>query len=307
MTLQTFFKENKPNLKQSSIDLYKNRLNLLYKAVLNKKAEPRSVRFLYLNVNEIVDFIENSDKATTSKQSYFSICALSLDLLIKKTPLKKIKEAYDIYKTYADKYKGEYEAKIKSGKPTDKQQKNYISLKELLQYANNLDDVEYKAVALLSLNYTLRNDLRTLLIISNTEYDNLSKAEQDKNNYIVFSVKGKIYIVLNNYKTNKHYGQIKINIEDATREAVFNYLQSLMFEGIHPFLTTKRGKPYTDKNFSEYIKRVFKGTGKNLTTTALRHIKISDTLGEQHKKNKALAKQMLHSVDTQKNYIINYE
>ena len=107
--------------------------------------------------------------------------------------------------------------------------------------------------------------------------------------------------VFNRYKTDKKYGQQKIEIPAELRKSIDAYLEHhpLKKNKSYPLLVTKEGSPYSgSSSITMMLNRIFK---KKISASMLRHIYLS------HKYNiDAMEKDaeiMGHSLSEQRNYL----
>ena len=150
--------------------------------------------------------------------------------------------------------------------------------------------------------YPLRNDLAELIVIKKKSYLKLSKDEEKKNNYLIIN-SGSRRLILNNYKTKKHYKQINI-ILDTTLIKVIRKFHKLYDKKY--LLINLKGEPLTRNTFSIYFRRMMKKyTDKSIGSSLLRHIVITEKM--PHLKTvfyrRKFAEKMLHSMSTQRLYV----
>ena len=123
--------------------------------------------------------------------------------------------------------------------------------------------------------YPLRNDLAELIVIKKKSYLKLSKDEEKKNNYLIIN-SGSRRLILNNYKTKKHYKQINI-ILDTTLIKVIRKFHKLHDKKY--LLINLKGEPLTRNTFSIYFRRMMKKyTDKSIGSSLLRHIVITEKM-----------------------------
>ena len=160
--------------------------------------------------------------------------------------------------------------------------------------------MEYILFKLLSI-YHLRNEVATLQKISPTEYKKLTKEQTDGNNYLVMGTK-KITIYRNDYKTNKKYGTIKIDITDKDfMKELRDYTDTLTDNIVFPYneemMTKKRLT-----NHLMYHSRKHIGIG--LSTTMLAKSILSHKYAEGQSQQKEDAAARGHSVGIQNNIYV---
>jgi len=305
MNIEQYLTDKKPNLSDTSIKKYTANINKLYKGIGKKKGAIRSLRFLFLDYKKIIDYINKTYDNSLSKSSYLSTAFIVLETM-KQT--KGIKEAINAYREEYNPHKQKYTDRVNSNTPTTKQKDNFIKYGDLIKYANELTDPQYKAVALISLYYPRRTDLKDVRLIKLTDYNKLSKTEQKKHNWLVVSRKEGYIFYFNIYKTCKIYDTCIIKVDNKdVKEAITDYLKVRNNTTDRPlFIYAKKGGALTDKTYSRYISNIFKGTGKNITPNIIRHIFVSQNV-EQHKADQKIASNMSHSLSSQKQYILDFD
>jgi len=158
----------------------------------------------------------------------------------------------------------------------------------------------YKQVA-------LRNDLIDTIIIPSTIYKVLKNIKDENLNHIVINKKTKeIKIILTNYKTAKIQGEKEIPIEDNKTHDIYNALKNYYDIGLHVYkqyrenypkvylLSMTDGTPMSGNNFCHYFKKLGDCIGKELSTTLIRHCKVSEIYNLE--KLEKMAHYMGHSI-----------
>jgi hypothetical protein len=191
-----------------------------------------------------------------------------------------------------------------------KEGENWATLKELQKY-----NKKQRTVALHTLSKKdLRNWLLTSLYVLDVEnhppmrvdYNMEIKhglAELDPNkNYLVIINRSKKEFVFGDYKTVKAYGQKRVPVSKKMNAMLNIYLKH------HPdnkyLIQDRWGENITKDALQKSIVRAFKGTGKNIGVSMLRHILISEKVdtGDKLKAKSDVAEKMGHSVATQEIY-----
>jgi len=306
MDLTAFFKQYNPSLKDITIKNYIGRLNILFKAVKTAKAI-RSLRFLYLDVGDVVKFIDTNYTNPESKSSYFSVAYQTLDLLIKKASNKKIVEAREVYYKMAMKQREILNCKTKDNIASEKQNKNYVKYEKLLEYAKTINNPMLKFIAIFHLYFPLRNELRTIKLITVAKWDKLSNTAKKDDNWIIID-DNKYTMILNKYKTDNIYGEKVIELDKKdVKTALKNHISTYPTFDDNPYLLYGvKGNPLTTPNYTKYVAKAFKGLGKQITSTILRHIVITHQCGKETAEMKKNADIACHSVSTHMNYVKKY-
>jgi hypothetical protein len=231
------------------------------------------------------------------------------------------------YKDLHDKYydmmissKKVVETEQAKGELSETQEKNWISWEKVLEEFKALEtkvltfakkkvisDEEYTEVlgyALLAL-YCLQEPRRNKDYTSMHVVDEYKPELDPEFNYLDLSKKKFIF---NQYKTSKKYGRQDLKIVPELFTALKKYLKfrssklELDAYDNKPFLIRADGKPL-DKSgdITKLLNKIF---GKNIGSSLLRHILITDKLGGTHKHLEETAAKMAHSVTEQKKYIL---
>lgn len=211
------------------------------------------------------------------------------------------KALFDEWVSETKAIKAEIDEKYESNAPTNKQKGAYISYETLIETRNKAP--KGSQVRLLLFMYTeippVRNDYHLLRIYK-------SKPHYDTGNYIIIDSNNPM-IILNDFKTDKTYEQIKIKIPESLLEEITESLKILPREYL--FVSTRNKKPYNNDNtFSRWANRSLRGLfNNNMNLTTLRHIYISRRDLKLESKSglerKEIAKIMGHSLEQQQRYL----
>ena len=177
----------------------------------------------------------------------------------------------------------------------------------LLQKKRKIDKATFNKLLnyfILSL-YTLINprrnkDYSLMKIASNTDNDNYNYLMIDKKN---------MKFILNKYKTDKKYHSVEIDVPDDLIEVIQLYLKYHPLKAELkkkdydiPFLVDEQGKGL--KNSTEITKILNKVFGKQISSSMLRNIFLTDKYGDVMDKLKSDVKHMGTSVDVAMNTYI---
>lgn len=305
INIDKLIKDYKSDVSPTTIEVYKRDLKRAYKIITGKDEEPKDLNWLSsASPEKVKEVFEKEIKNELTRKSTYNILVVFLKSLgIDDQRTKK-------YGEYRDKLIEKYNKKGEDNIKNKKQSENWISKKKLedllsklkkesvdiygKKSINNKDKhiLKQYILLLIHLKYPLRNDLGNVKVISNI--DDINK----KDNFIF-----KDTIILNQYKTSKTYGQLRIKLTKDIYSQVQKYLNFLK-----PKYLIEDGFNKTHTN-SQGIYQIFKSLfkkefNKNISTTMLRHVIPTEDLGEYLKKSKKLAKDMGHSRDTQSKYIL---
>ena len=297
------------NISDSSVNVYIGNLKKL------NNSKPFGDFGFLENVDTVVEKL-GKYKETTKKNYLVSI--VSVLSLFPDVP--KLKELHDKYYGLMMKKKDEIE-KADVGDMTKTQEENWIDwdsvkekFKELETEVNTfykkktIDDTQYQTLlvfALLALYVIVaprRNkDYQLMFVVDKFEPD----MDKEKNYYDL----AKKRFIFNNYKTAKKYGRFDYRVPDALRLALSKYLkhrdQRLPVDdhNAKPLLMKSDGTPMVRSNdITKLLNKVF---GKNVGSSMLRHIFLTDKYGDLFKQSKEDSETMAHSLDEQRKYVRN--
>lgn len=287
--------------------------------ILNDKKPFKNLSFLR-TTDKIVAQIEKDYAESTQKTLYSALTSV-LSLYKDKGTYKKV------YQFYYDKMmaKAQDASKTDTADKTDKQEENWLSWNEVEKTANELrqkalnyaKDKNWDAL-LHSLVLGLyvwtaprRNqDYLSMKIVrlgKKDKEDDLSK----EHNWLVLMPKDcPTKFIFNKYKTSKTYGQQTLDLTqiNTSEKPLFDTI--LMYVRNHPslkdkkvkeapFLVDDKGTEIVSQNaITRILNKVF---GKNIGSSMLRHIYLSDKYDITEMKEDAL--KMAHSVSQQKEYL----
>ena len=235
MDFKSLIKTARPHLKDNSINAYATSLKLL-------AGEETSLDFLY-NTKDLLDRLEKYKHTTRKNYLNAAIVVLRGD------DSAQGKKALEVYEKVRDQYNSEYSDHVRAHKKTPSQEKNWIEWPDYLEIVHKLGDavshlkggssewseedmMNYQdyILTLFYSKYPLRNDLNHTKIITKKQYNNLTDAEKSQSNYLVKHTSNKYFLVLNEYKTSKKYGEKKIEIDEAllkpiSRSSKYKWIQ----------------------------------------------------------------------------------
>ncbi len=231
------------------------------------------------------------------------------------------------YKNYLDDLNEQYNSKRKDREKTQRESKNWATLKELHSVIvmirkqlrkfrilkspikTSLTTFERKLLqqylicCLYLYNPPRRLEYASVKIINFKDYD-----KTDTNfNYLVIKNTSNKFFVFNKHKTDRKYNNQIIKVNKKLNDAL-NFFLSYHKNRTHLILGLKGGV-ITQNTFSKNVSEIFKTyLGKNIGSTTLRKIYISEKIGnmvdtEIDLKRKDIANKMAHTIITQDSYI----
>ncbi len=286
--IRTTLKSYKPESKDSTLKQYASQLRKLF-GILGGTTKLNQPKF-------VLDKI--SDLKYLTRRNYIN----SLILYLQATEGASQK----VLKTYMDernRLNDEYNKQQSTGKISEKQADNFVSLAELQKMTKRMID-DYKKTRRLKtlMDYTMfeilmkhpfRNDLAGMKYIGKREYNTLKKKSSLLDgNYLVLEGNN-MFFVLRDYKTAKKYGEKKIPVDKSVKAKLRKYIREGKIE---------KGEILFDipkESYSHHlIEASLKYSGKRIGTTMIRHIYLSDKHGETKKAMDKDAYQMGHSLGT---------
>jgi hypothetical protein len=303
--LVTNLKE-KRELSDVSISTYLRNLKKL-----NNDQPIKDFKFLK-DTKKVLDKLK--DYKENTKRNYLISIVGALSVSTKPTEKKLHKVYHDLMINKAV----EIKENTNANEMTEKQEKNWISWEQVLKRYDELTKEVKSFVNNKSLTENQYNTMLYWVILSlytkhkvkrNKDYQLLyivkqyiPELEKDKNYYDVINKE----MIFNNYKTAKTYGQMKEKVSPELVDILNVYLKhhplyNTKIEKPIPLLVHKDGSPLDKVNsMTRILNKIF---DKNIGSSMLRHIILTDKYGKMVEEQKKDAIGMGHSVETQKEYI----
>jgi hypothetical protein len=300
----------RPSLKKNTVKQYESNLNKLKKMF-------ESDNWDFLNNPEKVEE-KISHLHFTSRRNHYNAIIVLLMALNSDNKYDKILAKYDEMRNELN---DEYNKQ--SSTISDKQSKNFASMKEINDMISKVgeelkamklkqkENLNKKEMALLQFfvlvnlykNIPLRNDVSYMEAIKPSDLKKLSKEEQKEKNWLLME-KNKLSIILNNYKSDKTYGQKIIPIEDKDLKRLLNYYIKII-GGKGVLFKSSTGTALSPNALTQFfLKFTKKYMGKSVSTTLMRKAVASHHFGEGtefaklKKEQEDLAFKMGHSTAT---------
>jgi len=300
--LKADIKKARPNVKESTIKMYESNLKKL-----KKMFDSKDFDFLK-DVEKVKDKLKHLHY--TSQRNYYNSIIILLMALDKEEDL--IKKYSDI----RDELNKKYEDDNANGKISDKQKANFVELKVVKdgieKMGEELKNKKFKKAENLTakdktllmvyiiyqihIRLPMRNDLAGAEAITKREYNKLSTEEKKAKNYLVVE-KGKMFFVLNKFKTQRKYEELKIDVPKDLEKLLRTYIK---INGMGVLFKSSTGKTLTRNDLSQLLLKYSKKymDGKSISTTMLRKIVLSDKFADHKKEQEEMAKITGHSVET---------
>jgi hypothetical protein len=312
--LYTKIKEARPNLKDSSINIYIRNLNKL-KKIFNEN----DYKFLenYEDVEKILE-----DLSYLTVRNYYNA------IIVLITALNGFDdELVDQYTVMRDELNEKYNKQnTESNKISSKQEQNFITYNEVVDMLNKMaddlrilkikqkKDIGVKERTLLQifvifniyLHIPLRNDVVDLIKITKRDFNKLLDDKKKENNYIVFE-NNNMFFSIGKYKTDKTYSTKIIEIPKELQKVIRFWKRTSIYNDSEYLFLSATGKKLTRNELSQLMIRFSKlylNDKAQLSTTMMAKITMSHHLGELKKKQEEMSKQRGTSINTINNIYI---
>jgi len=212
----------------------------------------------------------------------------------------------DIYNKYKDKLadvNNSYYDQLGKNTKTATMEKNWTTMAVLKGIAKKLLKNGVSQNALIAALYTyqppVRLDYYKMKIVKPKD------SMEDRMNYLVVHNRNKKVFIFRDYKTAGKYSEVKIPVSKELNTVLNKFLKA------HPdrtyLLEKKRTmEPLTRNSMGKMLPEVFEQSGKHVTLNLIRHMYVSENINlDRIKKEKELAKQMMHDSGTQQTYAKN--
>ena len=307
-------KEARPNLKDSSINIYIRNLNKL-KKIFNEKD------YKFLENHEDVEKILEDLSYLTVRNYYNAIIVLI-------TALNGFDdELVDQYTVMRDELNEKYNKEnTETNKISSKQEQNFITYNEVVDMLNKMaddlrilkikkkKDIGVKERTLLQifvifniyLHIPLRNDVADLIKIQKREFNKISDDNKKENNYIVFE-NNNMFFSIGKYKTDKTYSTKTIEIPKELQKVIRFWKRISIYNDSEYLFLSATGKKLNRNELSQLMIRFSKlylNDKAQLSTTILAKIVMSHHFGELKKKQEEMSKQRGTSINTINNIYI---
>lgn len=286
----------KPTLSKSSLKIYTTNLTKLYKYVNDTHDnEIKNLDFIY-NSTKINKFLE--DKALKTKANYYNnlMTLYSYVINIEKKEDPKIHKVFFQMEKQKQLYNYEIKQLTQKRIHSKEKQEKILDTKTYMKFMKNIKEDNFQAFMMFFLLYhfPFRNEIRNIYIINlenfNENYNNKKKRQskpKDKQNIIFHDyTKEKYYIIRNDYKTAKTYGEISVEITKEKHHKLYKYLTIwINGRGTMEYLFSKKdgksGELFDGAGLSAYLGyQSRKYLDVKLTTTSVFKIVIANFRGD---------------------------
>ena len=255
MDFTALVQKARPHIKENSVHAYARSLRLL------APVDATSLDFL----RDTETIIEKLDKyKNTTKRNYLNAVIVVLKGVAEAEPALKQ------YEKLRDQYNEEYSEQVGTHQKTERQKEIWIEWTEYLQIVEKLrqEVSDFKPgswspkqkmayqdyiITLLYSHYPLRNDFANTRVINKTEYNSLSQEQKKMANFVVKHNTNKYFLVLNEYKTSKKYGEKKIEIGEDLLGPLRKWLRHSESDYL---LVNTKGNPLNSNGITKVLNRI---------------------------------------------------
>ena len=280
-------------ISNNSLNVYTKNLSKLAKTITGK--EWKNANFLK-KYDEVIKSLESKTASTRKNYLASILVGISPEGRGKyKKGFDKVAEKYTDYLTTQAKA---YNESVMEQKKTARESGKWTTMKALIKvknsYANSIKKLgytqksnefrkgkekrhrellqKYLVASLYLLNPPRRNSYANMKMISSKDFNDLSKDDKEKNNYLVIVSRNNKYFHFADYKTKKVHGIQKIKV-DKDLNSVLNLWRK--FNDTEHLLLDSRGKKLSTNGLTKFLYKVFEPTGKKISSTMIRHIYLT--------------------------------
>ena len=305
-------KKFKPDLSDKSLKVYTNTINKILKD-LDGCDDLECLK----DTKKVIKYLDDKNVSFLTKRNYYNTIIVFMQAKEMNTDIIKV------YQDKRDKLNDEYMEFQKSGNKSEKQQKAWASLEELIDVKNklrievdkinkkdtytkkDLQTVQNYFIITFYLDTPLRNDLNNTKVIKLNEYNKLTDKDKNESNYLVYG--NKYFLSLSQYKTAKKYGLKKIDLSNDIIKAFRLWYDKFNPNKEYLLINLNSNEPLSSHQLTITLTKLFKKyLDKNISTTIIRHIILTEKFGDVKKEMEQMADKMGHDINTaQQIYIKN--
>lgn len=284
----------KPEATSSTIKAYTANLY-----ILQKKFDSDNFEFLE-DFNKVLNTLE--DLSDSTRKNYLNAIIVYLGAI------DGDKQLITKYQTVRNELSEKYVAAQESGVISEKQKPNRTTTEEINKMLRTMEldlggvneSKELRKVYILFsiyAKYPMRNDVSGMIAVKQADYKKMA----DTSDNILVVGRSDMKFILNNYKTDKVYGQKIIQVEDKELKKQLRKYIKLVGYGL--LFTNNDGSPMSRNRITQvFIKNSKQYMGKSVSSTMLRKAYVSGKYAGQHEVYNEMnkdANMMGHSIAVQ--------
>lgn len=287
--LRDQLKTNRPALSESTIKTYLSLLKNLYKKI-NGSGDGNMLKWYEGNLDKVLSFVK--DDSTNVRKTKLAVI---VSLLSHKPQDKHFTQLREMMLKDAN----DYNASLRDQKLTTKQQDNWMTMEEIMKIWRDLYKRSAPFLKKDKLTKPQWNEVLNLVLLSlyvlqppRRSQDYAVMLTKDYNKETDNYYDGKVF-AFNKYKTKKTYGEQIIKVAPKLNTMLKQWVKINHYPTL---LATYGGRPLSVSRITILLNAIF---GKNISTTMLRHIYLTDQYKDVPALNKMdeLAKEMGHSTE----------
>lgn len=295
-------KLNKPNISESSIEMYSNCIKTFY--LQNTKYKTINKKW-FLNHNKILELIKDKSNRTQNIIIYAIQAFLGKENLIE-------------YKNKGVELENQYDEEMKKNEKSESQKENWKSHSEIINtyeiYLNNNKHL-FKQEKLNEFETQILQNIIILAVTCGTYFQVRrvkdwieikidGEISTNADNYIDEDEQG-IILIFNDYKTAKSKGKQTINIKKDTE--LYNLLTEYIaikqeLKCLYLF-TDKNNKKLSNVTFNQRLNKLY---GGHIGSSLIRHIQATDKINKDIKDNNFSLERIEKDADGQGHSLITH-
>ena len=317
VNIEEYLRQNKPEISNSTVSAYTVNLEKLHDRLHGTRGFD-DLEWLK-DTSAVLGSLQKHCVSYLTQRNYLNAVIV---MLLKRDGYET---ALHTYQSLRDRFNDQYMEIQQTKEPSAKQAANWVPLCEIRELIDEYDehakllrsqtDVSIKDQVAMQdrfmlhfwTTYPIRNDLHNTRVLSKRMFNALDQNDKDNNNYIILGKK--MVLSIGNYKTRKKYGVKKILIENAHVLKAMKQWLSVSPNPEYILVNVKDGTPMSSLHITQNFTRIFKKHfNKNVGSTLLRHIVLTEKFGKQLQAMEAMADICAHDLSTAHNvYIKNLD
>jgi hypothetical protein len=271
--------KNRPNITQSSLKTYMSNIRNVSKTI-NKPLN--TINDIVDNHKDIFDSLIESN--INNRKTKLSSMIVAIDSKHNNT-----KDIDNILEMYRKKFKEDKEVtdkKESNQELTESQKKNFIPWKEVETIYKNLKSEAEGLFKLERINQAQFKKLQEYVLLSlyvlipprrSLDYASfkIRNVDKDKDNFMTM-IKRKPHLVFNQYKNSSRIGKQEVSIPTTLKTILTKWISKNPYDYL---IVNSLGKPITQSKINSILNGIF---GKNIGSSLLRHIYLTDKYGKVH-------------------------
>lgn len=271
--------KNRPNITQSSLKTYMSNIRNVSKTI-NKPLN--TINDIVDNHKDIFDSLIESN--INNRKTKLSSMIVAIDSKHNNT-----KDIDNILEMYRKKFKEDKEVtdkKESNQELTESQKKNFIPWKEVETIYKNLKSEAEGLFKLERINQAQFKKLQEYVLLSlyvlipprrSLDYASfkIRNVDKDKDNFMTM-IKRKPHLVFNQYKNSSRIGKQEVSIPTTLKTILTKWNSKNPYDYL---IVNSLGKPITQSKINSILNGIF---GKNIGSSLLRHIYLTDKYGKVH-------------------------